>query len=233
MVPAKLVVEVVAPEALGRRITAVLLAGGVAARQHEPAVSGGIRVVSEDLGKPASVRGLRERLARGPRARTLIVSPECGAVGVRRALRAGADSVVIEDELDATLVPAVTALSAGLSTVPTRLRRAADGPALSHREREVLRLAIAGNTNSEIAGTLYLAQSTVKSHLSSAYRKLGAGNRTDAAALILDPEAGLSEVLWPARPHHVRPSGHHGGRQGVGAARHDAPWLRVVNEADD
>ena len=56
---------------------------------------------------------------------------------------------------------------------PVLLRGSADRLALSYREREVLRLVIAGNTNSEIADSLFLAQSTVKSHLSSAYRKLG------------------------------------------------------------
>jgi hypothetical protein len=35
----------------------------------------------------------------------------------------------------------------------------------------------------------------VKSHLSSAYRKLGAVSRKDAAAMILDPEEGLAEMV--------------------------------------
>ena len=79
------------------------------------------------------------------------------------------------------------------------LRSAADRPALSHREREVLRLAIAGNTNSEIASGMFLAQSTVKSHLSSAYRKLGAGSRKEATSLILDPDEGLLEIVFGTR----------------------------------
>ena len=86
-------------------------------------------------------------------------------------------------------------LAVGLSAVPVLLNGSADRLALSYREREVLRLVIAGNTNSEIANSLFLAQSTVKSHLSSAYRKLGATNRKDAAALILDPDGGLLEMI--------------------------------------
>ena len=130
----------------------------------------------------------------------VIVSPGCSPVAARRAIRAGADSVILESHLEETLAPAVRAVAAGLSALPVPLRNAADRPALSHREREVLRLAIAGNTNSEIASGMFLAQSTVKSHLSSAYRKLGAGGRKEATSLILDPDEGLLEVVFGTAP---------------------------------
>jgi DNA-binding NarL/FixJ family response regulator len=92
-------------------------------------------------------------------------------------MRAGANAVIVATDIEETLAPAVRAVAAGLSALPVPLRNAADRPALSHREREVLRRAIAGKTNSEIAEEMFLPQSTVKSHLSSAYRKLGAGGR--------------------------------------------------------
>jgi DNA-binding NarL/FixJ family response regulator len=211
--PTELWLEVAATGPIERRIHAVLAAEGLAAQVNGRNVPGRIRIVGHDLGEALSVGRLRELLTEGPVARIIVVSPDCGLLGVRRAIRAGADAVVVQDELGVTLVPALRAVAAGLSAIPTHLREAAEGPALSHREREVLRLAIAGNTNSEIAGALYLAQSTVKSHLSSAYRKLGAGSRTDAASLILDPDSGLLEVVWPgARAGH--------NRFGRGAAAH-------------
>ena len=51
---------------------------------------------------------------------------------------------------------------------------------------------------------MFLAQSTVKSHLSSAYRKLGAGGRKEATSLILDPDAGLLEVVFGIRERTPR-----------------------------
>ena len=47
-----------------------------------------------------------------------------------------------------------------------------------------------GLTNAQIAGKLFLAESTVKSHLSSSFTKLGVSSRYEAATLILDPERG-------------------------------------------
>jgi DNA-binding CsgD family transcriptional regulator len=94
------------------------------------------------------------------------------------------------------LIAAPTAaVAAGLSVMPSVLRNGAERLALSHREREVLRLAVTGHTNGEIATMLFLAESTVKSHLSSAYRKLGAGGRNHAASMIFDPDEGLGDVV--------------------------------------
>ena len=53
---------------------------------------------------------------------------------------------------------------------------------LSGRELQVLALAAQGYSNQEIAHRLYVAESTVKSHLNAILRKLDAANRTEAAA---------------------------------------------------
>jgi LuxR family maltose regulon positive regulatory protein len=53
---------------------------------------------------------------------------------------------------------------------------------LSNRELEVLRLVAAGLSNQQIAQKLFIAVSTVKSHLNSVYGKLGVKNRTQAVA---------------------------------------------------
>lgn len=51
---------------------------------------------------------------------------------------------------------------------------------LTNRELEVLRLAERGLTRSQIASEICVREDTVKKHLSSVYRKLGASNRTEA-----------------------------------------------------
>ena len=193
-------VRVVATGALRDLIAAALEAGAVSVLNGDSTVTPDIRVITIDLGQPISLTRLRARLAQSSPGLIVVVSPECGNLGARRAARAGARSLVLEDQLEAALVPAVHAVAAGLSVVPAVLRDGADSLNFSHREREVLGLAISGHTNGEIATTLFLAESTVKSHLSSAYRKLGAGSRKDAASLLLDPDEGLGEIVLGARP---------------------------------
>jgi DNA-binding NarL/FixJ family response regulator len=193
-------VEVQANGSLRPRILAVLAATDVAVVSAGAHPGPDIEVVAHDLSRPSSLGRLRLRLAQGAARRVVVVSPGCGALGVRRAVRAGADSLVLEQELDTALVPALQAVAAGLTAWPSVLQNGINGLAFSHREREVLRLAIDGNTNGQIATTLFLAESTVKSHLSSAYRKLGANSRKDAASLLLDPEEGLGDIVLGRGP---------------------------------
>jgi non-specific serine/threonine protein kinase len=54
---------------------------------------------------------------------------------------------------------------------------------LSARETEVLRLAAEGLPDRDISGRLFIAERTVRYHLASVFRKLGADNRTQAARL--------------------------------------------------
>ena len=89
------------------------------------------------------------------------------------------------------------AVMAGLVCAPREVRRLLAKPTFSHREKEVLALLVDGLTNREIGGRLFLAESTVKSHLMSAFAKLGVRSRKDAAALLLDPEEGLAAISLP------------------------------------
>jgi DNA-binding NarL/FixJ family response regulator len=54
---------------------------------------------------------------------------------------------------------------------------------LTSREREVLRLIAAGRSNREIATVLFIAPKTASVHVSNILSKLGAGSRTEAAAI--------------------------------------------------
>ncbi|WP_431234721.1 helix-turn-helix domain-containing protein [Mycolicibacterium psychrotolerans] len=69
---------------------------------------------------------------------------------------------------------------AAVSPLP-RAERATER--LSPREWDVLRSIALGKTNAQIATTLFLTENTVKVHVKRILRKLGAANRTEAAAL--------------------------------------------------
>jgi DNA-binding NarL/FixJ family response regulator len=102
-------------------------------------------------------------------------------------LEAGIDGVVQEGDLEKALPAVVRAVCAGQVTLPRQLCESAERPVLSVREKQILGLVTLGLANAEIAAKLHLAESTVKSHLSSAFVKLGVHSRNEAAALILDP----------------------------------------------
>ena len=59
------------------------------------------------------------------------------------------------------------------------------GLGLTQRESEVLALTVAGLSNRAIAGRLVVGEETVKSHLSSIYRKLEVSDRAGAVAVAL------------------------------------------------
>ncbi len=115
--------------------------------------------------------------------------------GVRKLVEAGAAGVVLESEAERTLAATVAAAAAGQVVVPRRHRSHAVRPALSHREKETLALLARGLTNREIADRLFLAESTVKTHVGSIFGKLGVNSRSEAAALVLDPDAKLGAGL--------------------------------------
>jgi DNA-binding NarL/FixJ family response regulator len=142
------------------------------------------------------MRRLRRRL---PDVHIVAVMPEDSRRGVRRALESGADGVVFESELETALSLTVRAILAGQTAVPAARRHEVDRPTLSSREKQVLGMVVTGKSNKVIAGELFLAESTVKCHLSSAFSKLGVRSRNEAADLVLESgaELGFSRALVP------------------------------------
>lgn len=110
----------------------------------------------------------------------------------------GADALVRDEELDVVLGPAVRAAASGQCSAPGNLLRSAQPPALSHRERQVLGLALAGLSNAQIAERLYLAPSTVKTHISTAFRRLGVHSRREATARVLGSDDALQRTVLAA-----------------------------------
>jgi DNA-binding NarL/FixJ family response regulator len=142
------------------------------------------------------VRAVRAVVEAHPDACILAVMPAGAAnASLRKVLLAGATGIVLDGDLERALAPTARAMLAGQLTVPTVLGRQIAPRPLSHREKEILALVVRGRTNREIADALYLAESTVKTHLSSAFRKLDARSRSDAVARITDPESGYGTAV--------------------------------------
>jgi DNA-binding NarL/FixJ family response regulator len=136
----------------------------------------------------ALARAFRELHAELP---LVVACPAEGWFGLRRALERGVDGLVPTTGIESALAATVRAVCSGHAVVPRPAPATIDAESLSSREKQVLGMVVMGFSNGEIAHRLHLAESTIKSHLSCAFAKLGVASRKDAAALILDPHGGL------------------------------------------
>jgi DNA-binding NarL/FixJ family response regulator len=108
------------------------------------------------------------------------------------AIDAGARGFVLKEAPLADLVRAVQLIADGGSYVDPVLAgalatadAAAHLPALTQRERDVLRLLADGLTNEEIGAQLFISPETVRTHIRKAMAKLEADTRTQAVATAL------------------------------------------------
>lgn len=148
-------------------------------------------VLAGDADGPQRVNEIRRLRNDLPRAVVVIAATARDGNGVRVALRAGATGYALTSRLASTLAITVRAACAGQLAVPQDLLDHIAPPVFSSREKQVLGMVVLGFMNQEIAAKLHLTESTVKSHLGSAFRKLGVRSRREAAALILDSHSGL------------------------------------------
>jgi len=157
-------------------------------------------VVLMDLKMPvldgvAATRRLRVQL---PTCRIVALTTFEDDELVFEVLRAGAVGYLLKDAPVDRLVDAILAAARGesvlqpsvASKVLAELSRLSSQPApaapsaldrLSDRERDVLRLLGRGASNKEIAAALFLAEGTVKNHITSIFTKLEVSDRTQAA----------------------------------------------------
>ena len=150
-------------------------------------------------GQPSSVwQPEVHRLAAEMSSVKIIVTAAAdGGRAVRRALRAGANGFVPKSDVDGCLLATIQAAIAGQLCVPCGARGQLARPAFSHREKMILELIALGHTNNQIASRLFLAESTVKTHVSACFRKLGVTSRAEAAAVVLDPQSAIELGVVP------------------------------------
>ena len=132
------------------------------------------------------IRQLRER---APDVRIVVLTAFDRDEQIVGAIRAGADGYLLKGAPREELFRAIRVVHAGGSLIEPlvaskllrQVRREPDG--LTPREVEVLGLVAAGLSNKRIAQRLFVSERTVKFHVSAILAKLGAANRTQAAAL--------------------------------------------------
>ncbi|NUV67125.1 MULTISPECIES: response regulator transcription factor [unclassified Streptomyces] len=178
-------------------------AGGLLSSDDRTGVPSDVLVV--DIDRLDEIRGATPVVA-------LTYGSEIDRIG---AVKADVRAVVDRDDLDEAFLEAVQEVAAGhgwisptlvrpllrgqpsapagvfrptVVPVPSQRPGRAHDPALTAREYEVVSLVSKGMNNSEIAGALYIAESTVKFHMSNILQKTGFRNRGQLVARM--PVAG-------------------------------------------
>jgi DNA-binding NarL/FixJ family response regulator len=146
-----------------------------------------------EMGGIQSIIGIRGEF---PNARIIVLTTYTGDVQVLRALRAGARAYILKGRVHRELVETIRDVHGGQKRIPPEVAveladHAADED-LSSRELDVLRLIAAGNANKEVAGQLFIAEETVKSHVTNILAKLRANDRTHAVTIAL--KRGIIEL---------------------------------------
>ena len=128
-----------------------------------------------------------------PEAKVIALTSFVDPATVKQVLEAGAISYLLKDASPDKLAEAIRQANKGRGTIDSSAAQALMGAqqearhpvgeALTQREREVLALVVAGLSNRDIAGRLFLSQGTVRLHVSNILRKLEAPNRTAAAMM--------------------------------------------------
>jgi DNA-binding NarL/FixJ family response regulator len=146
------------------------------------------------------IEATREIVAADSAAKVLVLTTFDLDEYVYQALRAGASGFLLKDASARQLADGVRVVAAGEALLApsvtkrliTEFSKLADGPRLSataqaaygdltERETEVLVLIAQGLSNAEIASRLFVAESTIKTHVSRILVKLGLRDRTQAA----------------------------------------------------
>ena len=185
-------VGIVATHRHAPRFVAALAEEGLAAvalgtrAKHEVDVL--VLAVDSPTAGADDMRRARER--HNPEQLVLVVGAATPAEA-RRLLVEGVAAVVFEQHAAEALGPAVRGALAGQVSYPAELMPNSLRAHLSKREKQILGMVVLGFSNAEIATKLFVTESTVKSHLSSAFATLGVRTRKEAVALILDPDAGF------------------------------------------
>ncbi|OGO42046.1 MAG: hypothetical protein A2Z04_09715 [Chloroflexi bacterium RBG_16_57_9] len=156
-------------------------------------------VVLMDLRMPRTdphggINATREIVSRYPTVKVLALTESDDEGDVREATLAGASGYIVKSVKAERIAEAIRNAFSGqgwldpavtqhlLNDYRRTSRGAESHPLLTPTELQVLRLVAEGRTAREIGETLYMAEKTVKNHLSSIYRKMDVRNSSHAVA---------------------------------------------------
>ncbi len=151
-----------------------------------------------DLNMPGmnGLDGLKHAIALKGGQRVALLSGEATREIAEQALEAGAAGFVPKTLPGKSMINAVKFMAMGEQYAPIDFMTAVDetpshplADKLTPRELQVLKGLTEGKSNKEIARDLDITEPTVKLHMKTLYRKVGAANRTQAA--LIAREAGL------------------------------------------
>ncbi|WP_333712801.1 response regulator transcription factor [Yoonia sp.] len=135
------------------------------------------------------LQGLSRTISAGGDTPVALLSGDASATVVDQAIAAGAAGFVPKTLGASSMIAAIRLMMLGEVFVPfnyTQQTTAASIEGLTPRETQVLKALAAGMANKEIARQLELQEVTVKLHVKTLLRKLGAKNRTQAAMIARD-----------------------------------------------
>lgn len=130
-----------------------------------------------------------EILKRAPESKIVLLTSFTTAADIKRALNAGALGAVIKDCPCEMLIDAIRSVANGEKFVSQEIANIMEEakrlPALSPRQKDILRLVAKGFNNDEIASRIGITRHGVKAHLAIVFERIGASSRTEAASLAI------------------------------------------------
>jgi DNA-binding NarL/FixJ family response regulator len=159
-----------------------------AIKELEPAVA----VVDVRMPRLSGIELARRAHREAPKTSVILYTAYGDRALITEAIDAGVRGFVLKEAPLADLVRAVETVAAGgtyvdpvLAGILTSADLTSKIPALTQRERDVLRLLADGLSNDEIGKRLFISPETVRTHVRKAMAKLDADTRTEAVATAL------------------------------------------------
>lgn len=175
-----------------------------------------VSLIDVDMPGISGIRVIRMLRKAHPQMKIIVLSTYDDKNYIHGAMQAGADGYVLKCVEVAELVRIMKSFSEGHQVVSPYLVnlsldfkaamsttgevKKVEYPALTHREKEILRSIIEGQSNKEISHTLCVSVETVKSHIKSIYYKLHAKNRVEAVTVAIKQDV-LSQNGIPLSWH--------------------------------